>query len=1605
VIFADSLLGAGLAVVKSGSGQLSLEGPLNTVTSMTASAGTLRLSGGGSGFSLFATAGVPVTLAAGSDLLTLLETLGGLSATFNQPVITLNSNSTWTLNGQQYLTLDNLSLSNSTIVGQSELRSLGGTLVVHPAAGSSTLSTLLHLESNTAMRVADGEVTKDLVISSTISGNANLSFIGAGRVVITSTNTHSGLTIITNGTLQLGDSGLGGSFGTGAVSNDSDIVLNRDDAFQLDNVISGRGTLTQVGTNTVELIGANTYQGDTVVSSGRVFVSGSLLATGEVFVAGGGTLGGSGAVGYVIATNRGIITAGGTNGIGVLTATGLSMGSDATSTTRVNAVVGNATGRVTVTALNGLSVTGRVPLYITGNSVVPGVYDLIQYAGVIGGDGFGAFVTGSLPAGVAFASIEDSGSAIRLNVSSTGFPVWVGGVLGNWDLAGGLEWKLVNTLTPMAYLDGAQARFDDTATDFSVNVPAQVSPQDVLVTNSTTYIFSGVGGIHGSASLVKDGPGRVIFAVSNAYAGTTEIRQGVFQVGNGGTAGSLGFGAVTNDALMVYNLAGSHTTSNAISGTGALHVAGSGAIIVTRPMTYQGVTELSNGVLQVTGAGTLPGQPVHLQSRLAFHLSGAQTFTNQVTGTGTLELAATATRSVEIEGDMHGFAGHVYLSNGVRLAHAGFAPGLTGSHVSVLSGAQLWLGTGANFRARSLTIAGTGWGGDGVNGVMGALRIDEATYSGNITLANSSAISPAYGTGVLSGNISGPFQVQYLSASLSPLGTIILLGTNTHESTTLTESFSGNLLVIASNAQALSTGAMTINGGTLRLSGYSFSFDSLSGTRGTIENRSATSPSVVSIGAGQLVAQVNTYSGILTDGAAASLSLVKDGVGTEVLTGTNTYSGPTWVSNGVLLINGQLTGTGVVYVVTNGTLGGYGSVSNVTLVGGKVSPGPAKTNFLIRGSAVVNTGSSYKWEITNAVGIAGTHWDLLTVSNALDFTAAAAGSLTIDVTCASATLAGFDDNLEQSWKIASAGSIVGFATNKFDFNSSNFQPGLSGATLDVVLDGTDIYLKFIPATATDLTVTMTDNPDPVGLGSNIIYSILVSNKGPDIAAIVYVTNYLPANGVYVSSSGGGVHSSGIVRWQLNSGLGVFAKTTLTVTVQAQIDGVVTSVVTVLPSGGDLVMADNIATALTAVTCATNAGPQITASDKTGTEGVLLSFTVSAVDPGCGAPTSLVATGLPSGVSFSTAVTGLTRVGTFTWTPTAAQVGTHLVRFLATDAENKTTSRQIRVYVRMTGEGTNSAGVPASQLNWSPITNIDFATSGNATLIWNSAAGLVYDVYRSDNSVGSGQPWSWTMLVNGTNTVATQSMLMVGASVTQRFFQVVPAGEAPASNGLWGVIRPTIPAGYGLFGPPVMSDRSFVGEFGSNLAARLTSGDTTPDNGNGDEVFVRQADGTYQQILLSTASGWIVATNGLSANVTLQPGQGVYVLRNGSTVTGEFAGAVGNLAQLGTPQSTNTIYEGYNIVSMSQGRLVNIQNAFSDTIAGDPYGSNDDQQADQIIIQVPNGSGIWHRYFYGADNQWHDVQQIGFPAANIDLRPGQAYFYLRHAGSGNMTTRY
>ena len=52
--------------------------------------------------------------------------------------------------------------------------------------------------------------------------------------------------------------------------------------------------------------------------------------------------------------------------------------------------------------------------------------------------------------------------------------------------------------------------------------------------------------------------------------------------------------------------------------------------------------------------------------------------------------------------------------------------------------------------------------------------------------------------------------------------------------------------------------------------------------------------------------------------------------------------------------------------------------------------------------------------------------------------------------------------------------------------------------------------SFILDYSSDLAVTVTDSPDPVTFGSNLVYSILITNKGPMDAPGVMLTNTLPA---------------------------------------------------------------------------------------------------------------------------------------------------------------------------------------------------------------------------------------------------------------------------------------------------------------------------------------------------------------------------------------------------------------------------------------------------------------------------------------------------------------
>ncbi|WP_343586865.1 autotransporter domain-containing protein [Herbaspirillum sp.] len=89
--------------------------------------------------------------------------------------------------------------------------------------------------------------------------------------------------------------------------------------------------------------------------------------------------------------------------------------------------------------------------------------------------------------------------------------------------------------------------------------------------------------------------------------------------------------------------------------------------------------------------------------------------------------------------------------------------------------------------------------------------------------------------------------------------------------------------------------------------------------------------------------------------------LVKRGAGTLVLTGNNTYSGPTTVNGGALLVNGSLTSD--VTVDNNATLGGNGTLKNLRVThGGILAPGNSIGKLTVTDNLVLEAGSRFQVE-------------------------------------------------------------------------------------------------------------------------------------------------------------------------------------------------------------------------------------------------------------------------------------------------------------------------------------------------------------------------------------------------------------------------------------------------------------------------------------------------------------------------------------------------------------------------------------------------------------------------------------------------------------------
>jgi autotransporter-associated beta strand protein len=105
-----------------------------------------------------------------------------------------------------------------------------------------------------------------------MAGNSTLTKSGSGPLIIVNSNTYSGLTLITGGTLQVDTNGTSGSLGGGVISNNATLIFDRSDIVDLTNNIYGTGTLEQLGTGTLLLLTNETYSGPTYIAKGTLQV-------------------------------------------------------------------------------------------------------------------------------------------------------------------------------------------------------------------------------------------------------------------------------------------------------------------------------------------------------------------------------------------------------------------------------------------------------------------------------------------------------------------------------------------------------------------------------------------------------------------------------------------------------------------------------------------------------------------------------------------------------------------------------------------------------------------------------------------------------------------------------------------------------------------------------------------------------------------------------------------------------------------------------------------------------------------------------------------------------------------------------------------------------------------------------------------------------------------------------------------------------------------------------------------------------------------------------------------------------------------------------------
>ena len=203
----------------------------------------------------------------------------------------------------------------------------------------------------------------------------------------------------------------------------------------------------------------------------------------------------------------------------------------------------------------------------------------------------------------------------------------------------------------------------------------------------------------------------------------------------------------------------------------------------------------------------------------------------------------------------------------------------------------------------------------------------------------------------------------------------------------------------------------------------------------------------------------NTVLGAIGSTSSEILPVVKQGTGTWIFAGTNTYTGTTSINQGTLIVNGSIASSAAATVASGATLGGTGTLASPTSVLGTLSPGHNNPGTLgISGTLSFGATSILAWEPNGNTTVGADRVN----AGATTVTSGAKISLTLN---RSGTGVDFTQGFwasPKAWTLLSAASLSGAFTLDTASADLNGRPASAYGTFSLAHASTNLTLNWTP---------------------------------------------------------------------------------------------------------------------------------------------------------------------------------------------------------------------------------------------------------------------------------------------------------------------------------------------------------------------------------------------------------------------------------------------------------------------------------------------------------------------------------------------------------------